>query len=225
MHEFYELDEDVNYQYNFRNKNKTVDAEDGCIIEYMNSGESLISKKKRLVEIIKELNRLELIEVFNIFKENGCSFTENTNGIFINITNTEETIIDQVYTFIGYIKEKRKELNEHDDKMNVEKNIIGDFNKLNEENYDNYIFNKNFISQLQENKPVEILSDSDEEIIYQLDFSSDEDQDLENKMSLKKKKIKYTGTRAKIIRSYKESNGKENTGPKKKTPKEKEEED
>ncbi len=198
MEQFYELEDNIE------------ENEISPIIEYMDikslkENETLLSKKKRLVELIKGLNRFELSEIFHIFKMAKCSYTENANGIFINITNVQEDTIDKVYDFLEYIKEKEKELNVHEDFIKTEKEKIKHVNKLNEESYDNYIFNKNFVNQIQEQKNIEVLSESDEDIIYQLDLSSDEDQDLENKLSLKKKKIKYTGTKAKIIKSYKET--------------------
>ena len=39
-------------------------------------------------------------------------------------------------------------------------------------------------------------------------FSSDEDNDLENKLSLKKKKNKYTGKNAKLMKSIKDNGDK-----------------
>jgi len=39
-------------------------------------------------------------------------------------------------------------------------------------------------------------------------FSSDEDNDLDNKLSLKKKKNKYTGKNAKLIKSIKDTGDK-----------------
>jgi hypothetical protein len=198
MEQFYEFETEIE---------ENVDSP---MIEYMDirsikENDSLLSKKKRLVDLIKGLNRFELSEIFHIFKIAKCSYTENANGIFINITNVCEEVIHKVYDFLEYIKEKEKELNIHEDYMKIEKEKIKHVNKLNEESYDNYIFNKNFVNQIQEQKNIEVLSESDEDIIYQLDLSSDEDQDLENKLSLKKKKIKYTGTKAKIIKSYKET--------------------
>ena len=215
MHGFYEIDEsysnvEITKQGNTSSVQNQLSSlkkdEDEYIqiLEYIQSGD-LMSKKKKLVEFTKDLNRLELMEIFFIFKKYECSYTENTNGIFINITNVSEEVINRVYHFIAYIKEKKRELNQYENMLNVEKDKIKDINKLNEENLDNYIFNKNFIHQMEEKKMVEVLSDNDEEVIYQLDLSSDEDEDMENKLSLKKKKVKYTGTKAKIIKSYKES--------------------
>ncbi len=213
MYEYFELERDVE-EVQFMDN---YEVGDGKVMG------SLMMKKKRLTEIVKDLNRFELLEIFQIFKAESCAFSENSNGIFINITHVDENIIDKVYHFIDYIKEKKKELVSHEQMIITEKEKIKDVNKLNEENYDNYIFNKNFINQIQENKNIEILSESDEEIQYQLDFSSEEDEDLENKMSLKKKKVKYTGTKAKIIKSYKETKDSMNQNHmKKKTTKEKE---
>jgi hypothetical protein len=188
--------------------------------------EILLTKKKRLVEIIKDLNRSELLEIFHIFKKENCSFSENTNGIFINITNTSEEVIDKVYLFINYIKDKKTELNNYDEILQKEKDKIKDCNKVNEENYDNYenyIFNKNFIHNIQENKNIELLSESEDEKKEELYFSSDEEKDMESKLCLKKKKIKYTGNKAKLMKSYKDVKDKHSL--KKKNTKVKEEEE
>lgn len=236
MQGFYEIDESFQnvetkkgvslsalLQNNPSEKSAKRDEEEYLqIIEYVNM-DDVMTKKKKLVEFTKDLNRLELMEIFYIFQKYNCSYTENSNGIFINITHVSEEVIDRVYRFIAYIKEKKRELNQYEYKLNEEKDKIKDVNKLNEENFDNYIFNKNFIHQMEDNKVVEVLSDNDEEIIYQLDLSSDEDEDLENKLSLKKKKIKYTGTKAKIIKSYKETKEGIFSSSKKKGSKDKEE--
>ncbi len=190
------------------------------LIEYMdlkniNENESLLSRKKKLKDLIKNLNRFELIEIFNIFKEEKCSFSENTNGIFINITNVEEEVINKVYKFIEYIEEKKKDLKVQEEIIEEERERIKDINKLNEENYENYIFNQNFIHQIQENKTIEVLSEPEEEVSYQLDLSSGEENDDENKFVNKKKKIKYTGSKARILKSYKDSKDNNTTSKKK----------
>ncbi len=198
-------------------KSPTIEYVD---IKSINENENLLSRKKKLKDLVKNLNRFELIEIFNIFKEEKCLFSENANGIFINITNVEEEVINKVYKFIEYIEEKKKDLKVHEDKIEEERERIKDINKLNEENYDNYIFNQNFIHQIQENKIVEVLSEPEEEVSYQLDLSSGEENDDENKFVNKKKKIKYTGAKARMLKSYKDC--KETGLSKKKVEKEKE---
>lgn len=167
--------------------------------------DSLLCKKKKLKDLIKNLNHFELIEIFNIFKNENCNYSENTNGIFINITNVNEDIINKVYKFIEFTEEKKKELNDQETIIEIERERIKDINKLNEENYNNYIFNQNFVHQIQENKNMEVLSEQEEEFNYELNLSScDEDENDENKFVNKKKKIKYTGAKARILKSYKE---------------------
>ncbi len=221
-----ELDEDENFY--LKKKYKTTNDSNDISIE-----DILIKKKKKLIELIKDLSRTELLEIFHIFKEAKCSFTENINGIFINITNVDELVIDRVYNFINYIKEKKIELNEIDNKIKEEMNNIKEFDKsiVNKDNYDNYLFNRNFenVNNNIEDNVIELLSDSDDNDNIELNISSDEDENIETKISLKKKKIKYTGTRAKLIKSYKDAskeNGNQISSNKKtKTPKEKEEEE
>ncbi len=213
------------YIVNEKCDTKKESSEDNSetIIEYVdiksfNENESLLSRKKKLKDLVKNLNRFELIEIFNIFKEEKCSYSENTNGIFINITNVGEEVINKVYKFIEYIDEKKKDLKVYEEKIEEERERIKDINKLNEENYENYVFNQNFINQIQENKTLEVLSEPDEEVNYQLELSSGEENDDENKFVNKKKKIKYTGAKARMLKSYKESR---DIGIKKKGDKEK----
>ena len=96
-------------------------------------------------------------------------------------------------------------------------------NEENYDNYENYIFNKNFILNIQENKNIELLSESEDEKKEELYFSSDEEKDMESKLCLKKKKIKYSGNKAKLMKSYKDVKDKHSL--KKKNTKVKEEEE
>ena len=75
-----------------------------------------------------------------------------------------------------------------------------DITKNNEKNND-FIERKIEISESDIEDNIEDVKSSN-----YLIFSSDEDEDLENKLSLKKKKIKYTGKKAKMIKSIKDGN-------------------
>ncbi len=203
-------------------KNEIIQKNENLSL-FLNDNDSLLNKKKKLKDLIKSLNRFELIEIFNIFKNENCNYSENTNGIFINITNVDEEVINKVYKFIEFTEEKKKELKDQEEMIEIERERIKDINKLNEENYNNYIFNQNFIHQIQENKNMEVLSEPEEEYNYEINLSSeDEDDNDENKFINKKKKIKYTGAKARILKSYKEL--KEGQSSKKKNEKEKEKE-
>lgn len=170
-------------------------------IEY--NANASIKKKKKLLELVKNLSNIEYNEIFNIIQENNCQYSGNNNGIFINLQNVNDEIIDKIFNFLEFIKKKKEELNEKDVVLeNIKKDI-----QVNETEH----FDNNKINNTQKNET--ILSDDDcddEKINYDkyLCFSSDEDNDLENKLSLKKKKNKYTGKNAKLMKSIKDNGDK-----------------
>ena len=157
----------------------------------------LIFKKKKLIEQCKNLSNQEYVEIFNIIIKDSCQYSKNKNGIFINLSNVTENTIDKILNFISYIKYNKEDLLKHEEVINnVKKNIsIEDkviqntYNINNNEEYDN-----------------DSDEDDDNYEYNNLIFSSDEEEDLENKLNLKKKKIKYSGKKAKMIKSIRDSN-------------------
>lgn len=161
--------------------------------------DNLYLKKKKLIEICKNLSKLEYLEIFNIIKEDKCQYSENKNGYFINLLNVTENTIDKISNFINYIKNKKEELILYDEiitetKKNINENndvILNEFNKT-------VVIDNIYKDEYEE----EVVDNYDN----YLDFSSDEDNDLENKINLKKKKVKYSGKKAKMIKSIRDSN-------------------
>jgi hypothetical protein len=168
----------------------------------VSSNENLIMKKKKLIELSSNLSKLEYLEIFNIFVEDKCQYSENINGVFINLNNVNEITIDKIFSFINFIKDKKEDLLIHEEKINNAKDIIKENNEKNIEYLNNEKNNNNYND----------LSSDDEEDkkINYLNLSSDEDDNIENKISLKKKRIKHTGKKAKIINSYKDNKNKNN---------------
>jgi hypothetical protein len=159
------------------------------------SSDNITLKKKKLIEISKNLTKIEYLEIFNIIKEDNCNFSENKNGVFINLLNVSEETIDKIFNFINFIKHKREDLIKHEEYLNIAKQNISNFIK------DNSVINT------ESNKVIEILEEEESVSNFNyLVFSSDEDEDLENKILLKKKKVKYSGKKAKMIKSIKDSN-------------------
>ena len=173
------------------------------------SSESFYFKKKKLIEVSKNLSKLEYLEIFNIIQDDKCQYSENKNGIFINLSNVSESTIDKIFDFINFIKHKREDLLKHEELINdTKKNLVIPSNKNITENI--YI-NQNDIKE----DIIENMQELDEESDINnyngyLEFSSEEEEDLDNKLSLKKKKNKYTGNKAKIIKSIKSNNSLEN---------------
>ena len=200
------IEQDVKKNNILSNKNevlKDFENQDNNDFNIEYNANASIKKKKKLLESVKNLSNIEYNEIFNIIQENNCQYSGNNNGIFINLQNVNDEIIDKIFNFLEFIKKKKEELNEKDVVLeNIKKDI-----QVNEiEHFDN-----NKINNTQKNETT--LSDDDcddEKINYDkyLCFSSDEDNDLENKLSLKKKKNKYTGKNAKLMKSIKDNGDK-----------------
>ena len=59
---------------------------------------------------ITKLNKLEHIEIFKILKNNNIIYTENVNGIFVNMKNLDINTLNDIIKFINYVKNKNIEL-------------------------------------------------------------------------------------------------------------------
>jgi len=144
------------------------------------STDNFIIKKKKLIDICKNLTKLEYVEIFTIIKEDNCQYSENKNGIFINLSNINEYTIDKIFSFLSFIKHKKEDLIKHEEIINNVKKNIDETNKNNDIGINNEIEKNEYI----------YYNEVETETNY-LVFSSDEDEDIENKISLKKKKKKY----------------------------------
>ena len=169
------------------------------------NNDNLILKKKKLIEISKNLTKIEYLEIFNIIQEDKCIYSENKNGIFINLSNVSENTIDKIFNFINFIKHKKEDLLKYEEYVSIAKKNISDVQKS--------IINNNINTEKEYNdnnnyEYSDSEDDDDKKINEYLVFSSDEEDDLENKLSLKKKKIKYSGKKAKMIKSIKDSGNK-----------------
>lgn len=69
--------------------------------------EDLEGKKNYIISHVKNLHKYEQIQIFKICKSHKVKFSENGNGIFINLNYLEETILNQIILFIKFcIKNK-----------------------------------------------------------------------------------------------------------------------
>ena len=186
---------------------ETIIFDDKSVIDIdKNIVDNLISKKKKLIETSKDLSKIEYLEIFTIIQNDNCVYSENKNGVFINLSSISETTIDKIFNFINFIKHKKEDLIKYEEYVDIaKKNIIENKNnvetvkniKVMENNNLKDTYNEYYDEDYEENIP-----NSSNYLL----FSSDEDEDLENKISLKKKKIKYSGKKAKMIKSMRDSN-------------------
>jgi hypothetical protein len=76
-------------------------------------------EKKVLANKIANLCPVEHVEIFKIIKD-GCdvSFTRNNNGIFINLKNIPDVVLDEITKFVEFCFENKANLDEYDHKVN-----------------------------------------------------------------------------------------------------------
>ena len=176
-------------------------SDDFNIEEYhFKNSETLLFKKKKLIEICKNLAKIEYLEIYNIILKDSCPYSENKNGIFINLANIKEITIDKIFDFINFIKHKKEDLIIQDERINIVKQNINDQpNNLINDQQNTLINNED---EYEENE-TESVSYEEKSLKNNLSFSSDEDYNIEDKISLKKKNSNYTSKKMKIIKSFK----------------------
>ena len=67
---------------------------------------------KDLKDKILSLQENEYYEFLKILYKHNCNFSENKNGIFINMTKLSPQIIKDINIFLDFCKENKKRLDE-----------------------------------------------------------------------------------------------------------------
>ena len=67
-----------------------------------------IKKLKELRDTITELDVCEQSEILKIIEKNNIKFTENKNGVFINMNKLNDTAIEDIEKFLEYIDNNYK---------------------------------------------------------------------------------------------------------------------
>ena len=77
-----------------------------------------VQKKKSLDEIeklkkdIEQMPKVNHVEVLRMFKQNKIQLNENQNGVFINMTELDDAIIEKLQQYVEYVISQHKELSE-----------------------------------------------------------------------------------------------------------------
>ena len=165
-------DDDIVNESNIENHIESIQIKINNIRQYT------VIEKKEIVNKIKSLSKIEHIEIFKILRRNNIKYTENSNGIFINLINIDNNIIKQIDQFISFCLNNKDSLVEKENIINEKKIIID---------------NKYYSSS---------SSNSDEETTIEDNY---ENKNIDgSKINLKKNKPTYTGIKAKIMKNYKE---------------------
>ena len=69
-----------------------------------------IDELKKLNKIVSNLNEIHHKKIFEIINSNNIKFSENRNGVFINLNNLPGNIIDEIQKYINYVKIQEKNI-------------------------------------------------------------------------------------------------------------------
>ncbi len=71
---------------------------------------------------IEKMNKINQLYILKIFYENKCNYTENSNGVFINLIYVEPEVLKKVNNYINYISLQETNLNKVENIKKVIKN-------------------------------------------------------------------------------------------------------
>lgn len=63
-----------------------------------------------LKNIIENMDAFHHKEILKILINNNVNFSENRNGIFLNLINIEKSIINKIKKYIDYVENQEKDL-------------------------------------------------------------------------------------------------------------------
>jgi hypothetical protein len=72
---------------------------------------------------IESLSSIHHIEVAKILTQHNVKLTENSNGIFINLTNLSENIILDLQTYLNFVNNQDKIIMQDEEKKEAIENI------------------------------------------------------------------------------------------------------
>jgi hypothetical protein len=89
---------------------------------------------KELKTKLESLNELQQLDVVQILLKQKISFSENSNGIFLNLTNLQQEELLELEKYIKYIYDQEEHLSEIENvKKEYKKNYFDNSNQSNEQ--------------------------------------------------------------------------------------------
>jgi hypothetical protein len=71
---------------------------------------SLADKKVIMTRIQNLKSKKHYLHIYKIIKDNNVNYSQNINGIFINLTNIEDPILDKIIEYLSYVESRNSEI-------------------------------------------------------------------------------------------------------------------
>ena len=74
-------------------------------------------ERKKVWETIKTLVKSEQEELFRILRRNEAEYSENSNGIFFDVTKLKQSVFEEILKFINFCESNRQNFEQRDQEM------------------------------------------------------------------------------------------------------------
>ena len=196
----------------------------------------MTSELQKIKSKIEKLDKNESIEIFKILVKNEINYSQNNNGIFIDLNFLNENCLIEIKAFLDFIEENKKHINDIETKIKQNKinldNKSYDSRKNQSNKYEIIICNdySPFITDLEDNYiideplsiekinecddvPNETTIDDDLNDVIDADADADADGDIDEldeddglSASITNKKKKIQGLQYRILKKCKNIN-------------------
>jgi len=75
-----------------------------------------LNKLKTKIELLDKKDQINILQLFK--KHNNILLNENSNGTFINITDIDKLLYDELLKYISYIEMQKQYINKDEEKKN-----------------------------------------------------------------------------------------------------------
>ena len=72
---------------------------------------------------IEQMDKIHHVKILQILINNGIKYSENRNGIFINMNEFDKKTINDIHTTLEYIYKQEKTLNDVEKEKNLYQNL------------------------------------------------------------------------------------------------------
>ena len=86
-----------------------------------------LEHKYELKKNIEQLDKNELLEIFKIIRSDTKKYTENNNGIFINLKHLKKNTLKKIFNIVNYCKNNILITNKTQEKLSINKEIREDY--------------------------------------------------------------------------------------------------
>lgn len=69
---------------------------------------------KKLVSMIQQLEPTEMEELFKMLHANGCKYTSNNHGVFLNLSWLSEDILQKMETYVAFCFRSKTEVHKYE---------------------------------------------------------------------------------------------------------------